>query len=152
MNIDRVELERRMSEFTSVLKSNGIKLTFQRQELFREIASSVEHPDAETIFRTVRKRVPTISRDTVYRTLWLFYELSLVTTLGNRGENIRFDANMKPHHHFVCVRCGLTRDFESREMEALQIPEQARKFGRILGSRVEVRGICADCVNDMGKG
>ncbi|MCK7479895.1 MAG: transcriptional repressor [Candidatus Moduliflexus flocculans] len=58
------------------------------------MASSLEHPDADAVFRAVRKRVPTVSIDTVYRTLWMLNDLGLVTTLGPRRESVRFDANL----------------------------------------------------------
>jgi len=46
-----------------------MKVTHQRTEIFRELAAGTEHPDAETVYQRVCKRVPSISRDTVYRTL-----------------------------------------------------------------------------------
>ena len=52
-----------------VLKAAGVRVTHQRLEIFREVASSTAHPDAETVFRGVRDRLPTVSLDTVYRTL-----------------------------------------------------------------------------------
>ena len=117
----------------------------QRLEIFREVASSLEHPDAETVFRAVRARMPTVSLDTVYRTLWMLNDLGLVTTLGPRRERVRFDANLDQHHHYVCVRCGLARDFQSAELNALRIPDAVKEFGRIVATHVEVRGVCARC-------
>ena len=121
MKVDEAELGRRMEAFKTASREAGVKLTHQRLEIFREIAGSLEHPDAETIFRAVQPRMPTVSLDTVYRTLWLLNELGLVATLGPRRENIRFDANLRPHHHYVCVRCGLTRDFEAPDFDEQEI-------------------------------
>jgi len=39
-------------------------------EIFREVAQAGDHPDAEKVFQGVRERMPTVSLDTVYRTLW----------------------------------------------------------------------------------
>ena len=65
MNIDGLELRNRLDRFAEAFRKKGIKLTIQRMEIFREIAASLEHPDAETIYRSVRKRLPTVSQDTV---------------------------------------------------------------------------------------
>jgi Fur family transcriptional regulator, peroxide stress response regulator len=138
-------VEHRLAAFAAAARAAGVKLTHQRLEIFREVASSAEHPDAETVFRAVRGRMPTVSLDTVYRTLWVLNDLGLVTTLGPRRESVRFDANLDQHHHFVCVRCGLTRDFESPALDALRIPAAVKAFGRIVASRVEVRGVCERC-------
>ena len=120
-------------------------MTPQRLEIFREIAQSEEHPDAELIFQNVRKRLPTISLDTVYRTLWLLVEMGLVTTLGPTREGTRFDANLQPHHHFVCARCGLTRDFYSEALDSLELPESVATIGSIERTQVEVKGLCHAC-------
>jgi Fur family transcriptional regulator, peroxide stress response regulator len=89
--------------------------------------------------------MPTVSLDTVYRTLWMLNDLGLVTTLGPRRESMRFDANLAPHHHYLCVRCGLARDFESAELNALSIPGAARQFGEVASVHIEVRGLCKRC-------
>ena len=139
------ELERRMKRFEQVCRDAGVKLTHQRMEIFREVAQSCDHPDAETVLHGVRDRMPTVSLDTVYRTLWLLNDLDLVNTLGPGRERARFDANMSRHHHFVCVRCGLTRDFYSDELDALKLPKGVKSIGHAETTHVEVRGICRAC-------
>lgn len=93
----------------------------------------------------MKARLPTVSLDTVYRTLWLLDDLGLVASLGPRGEGLRFDPNLERHHHYVCVRCGLVRDFESAEFNALRMPAAVRGLGGVEGVRVEVRGVCRQC-------
>ena len=139
------QTERRLDHITATANAAGIKLTHQRLEIFREIAASEEHPDVETVFRAVQARMPTVSQDTVYRTLWLLHDLGLATTLGPQREGVRFDANLDPHHHYVCVRCGLVRDFESADLNALRLPAAVKQLGSIVDARVEVRGVCAKC-------
>ena len=143
--VDRATIDRRIDRLKSAVRSAGVKLTHQRLEIFREVASSLEHPDAETVFRAVRRRVPTLSIDTVYRTLWMLNDLGLVTTLGPRRESVRFDANLDHHHHYVCTRCGLARDFASADLDALGIPEAVKTLGRVVVTQVEVRGVCRRC-------
>jgi Fur family peroxide stress response transcriptional regulator len=142
---ERAKVERRLEHLTATAKEAGVKLTPQRLEIFRELTASVTHPDAETIFRAVQRRMPTVSLDTVYRTLWRLEELGLVATLGPPTDAVRFDANLERHHHYVCVRCGLVRDFESAGLDALRVPESVKALGSVVGARVEVRGLCAAC-------
>jgi Fur family peroxide stress response transcriptional regulator len=136
----------------AAVKKAGTKLTHQRLEIFKELAGSVDHPDAETIYKSLHGRLPTVSLDTVYRTLWKLEELGVVDTLGPRHESVRFDANTAEHHHYVCVRCGLARDFTSTELNALNLPETVHGFGSVLSKRVEVRGICAGCARELEAG
>jgi Fur family peroxide stress response transcriptional regulator len=145
LRVDRNEVERRMARFKETARRAGVKLTHQRLEIFREVAGSADHPSAEAVFKALRSRMPTLSLDTVYRTLWLLSDLELVSTLGPRREVARFDANTTPHHHYVCARCGMTRDFESEELNRLRIPESVETFGSIDATRVEVLGVCDRC-------
>lgn len=145
INLDKREIAQRMARFEQVCRDAGVRLTHQRLEIFREVAQARDHPDAETVYRRVRERMPTVSLDTVYRTLWLLNDHGLITTLGLSRERTRFDANLTRHHHFVCVRCGSTRDFYSKELDDLELPSSATAFGQIETTLVEVRGVCRDC-------
>jgi Fur family peroxide stress response transcriptional regulator len=138
-----------MERFERVCREAGAKLTPQRMEIFREVANTGDHPDAETIHRRVRDRMPTVSLDTIYRTLWLLVDLGMIQTLGAGRDRARFDANLDPHHHFVCVECGSTRDFYSKDFDALALPDSLREIGRVDATHVEARGVCLDCA---GKG
>jgi Fur family peroxide stress response transcriptional regulator len=141
----RQEIERRMARFEQVCRDAGIRLTHQRMEIFREVARTGDHPGAESVFQGVRKRMPTISLDTVYRALWLLTDLGLITTLGPPRGGTRFDANLTPHQHFACVRCGVTRDFYSDALNELSLPESAKALGQVQTAHVEVRGVCQEC-------
>lgn len=145
MKVDDATVGPRLEQFKAAAKAAQIKLTHQRLEIFREIASSLDHPDAEAVYRAVQLRVPTVSRDTVYRTLWKLQELGLITTLGLRRQSVRFDANLERHHHYICIRCGLARDFKSTGFNALRVPAAVKELGSIMDTQVEVRGVCASC-------
>jgi Fur family peroxide stress response transcriptional regulator len=144
-------IQRRIAHIVAAVRDAGGKVTHQRLEIFREVVSTIEHPDADTVFRAVQQRMPTVSLDTVYRTLWMLHDLGLVTTLGPQRNGVRFDANLDRHHHYVCVRCGLVRDFESEELNGLRVPKAVRQLGSIVDSHVEVRGLCARCQREQEK-
>lgn len=144
-NTTRPPVERRLDRLQAAARAAGVKLTHQRLEIFRALASSHEHPDADAVYRAVRRRLPTVSLDTVYRTLWTLHDLGLVATLGPQRDRIRFDANLEPHHHFVCVRCGLVRDFQSEPLSNLPLPEEVTALGSVHDAHVEVRGTCQPC-------
>jgi len=148
MEVKKAEVERRFEQFKEAARSAGVKLTHQRLEIFRAAASSVEHRSADDIYQVVRESMPTISLDTVYRTLWLFMDLGLLKTFGQREERARFDANLAQHHHYRCLKCGMVRDFESAELNDLPIPASVNSFGGIVSTQIEVQGVCANCASD----
>ena len=134
-----------MARFNEACRKSGAKLTHQRIEIFREVAQSTDQPGVEKVYQGVRKRIPTVSLDTVYRTLGWLKELGLITTLGPPRERTRFDANLSHHHHFVCVQCGLTRDFYSDKFDKLTLPESVQSIGYVETTQVEVKGFCFKC-------
>jgi Fur family peroxide stress response transcriptional regulator len=145
VKVSQKDVEQRMARFEEVCRNSGAKLTHQRMEIFREVAQTGDHPDAEEVFNGVRRRMPTVSLDTVYRTLWWLKDLGLITTLGPPRERTRFDANLGRHHHFVCTQCGLTRDFRSNQFDHLKLPDSILALGRAEKIQVEVKGICLEC-------
>ncbi len=122
MNMTNKDIQQQMSRFKEDCRNLGVKLTHQRMEIFREVLQTEKHPDAETVYRGVRRRMPTVSLDTVYRTLWWLKDIGLITTLGISRDRTRFDANLTRHHHFVCNQCGKTRDFYSDVFDSRRIP------------------------------
>ena len=135
----------KMAFFRSVCSERGIKVTPQRLEIFREVASTTEHPDAETIYQGVSQRVPAISRDTVYRTLATLEEQGLVHKAEMLSGKARYDANVERHHHFVCHQCGRVYDFYSDALNELPVPKSVKTLGHVESSHVQLRGICARC-------
>ncbi len=145
MNTYITESEQNLEHLRSVCQQAGMRVTHQRLEIFREVLNSGDHPNAEQVFRSVRDRLPTVSLDTVYRTLWSLVDLGLITTMSQGKSRARFDANLDKHHHFICTRCGYTRDFYSDELNDLYLPETVKEFGDALQTQVEVRGLCKEC-------
>jgi len=147
MRVSQAEIDRRVETFVRTCRLRDMKVTHQRMEIFRELATSVEHPDAETIYRNVSERVPSISRDTVYRTLSTLETEGLIRKVEPLFERARYDANLDHHHHFVCSACGLVRDFYSETLDSLPIPTSVAALGEIDATHVEIRGTCSSCAN-----
>lgn len=146
MERDPAAVQLLMDQFYAALRRAGVRLTPQRMEVFREVARSEDHPDAETVYRAVHARMPSVSLDTVYRTLCLFVDLGLLANMTPHHERMRYDANTRPHCHFVCTVCGLARDFDCDAIRALAVPDSAKAFGTVQSAHVELRGTCLECL------
>jgi Fur family transcriptional regulator, peroxide stress response regulator len=150
MSVAQDEIERRVELMKDALRGRGMRLTHQRIEVVRDIAAADDHPDVEHIFRDVRTRVPTISLDTVYRTVATLVELGCVTRTTLTPGPARYDANVTHHHHFVCTRCGIARDIVDPGLEAVRAPAGTKGLGRVETVEVRLRGVCSDCERDGG--
>jgi len=138
-------VEQRVRRFAETCRRRGLRVTHQRMEIFRELAGTDEHPDAETIYRRVHRRIPAVSRDTVYRTLGLLEAQGLARKAEVQAGAARYDANTDGHHHYVCTRCGLVRDVYCQAMDRVRIPASVRAIGTVTSRHVHLRGRCRRC-------
>jgi Fur family peroxide stress response transcriptional regulator len=145
--VDQVELDKRIAAFADACRQADVRMTHQRMEIFKEVAKTDEHPDAETIYTRVRRRIPVISLDTVYRTLTMLERLGVISRVYALCDRARFDAFTTPHHHFVCTECGTLRDFSSTQADELPIPEDVQSWGIVKSIHLEVRAVCLKCAN-----
>ena len=149
MKVETKEVERRVKAFYEMCRRYDVKVTHQRAEIYRELARTKEHPDAETIYGRVRRRIPAISLDTVYRTLRLLEKKGIISRVGSLGKRTRFDANTARHHHFICTECGFVGDVYNKEWDAFPTPKDERAMGRVNSVHVEPRGLCKACQRDQ---
>lgn len=133
-------------DYGAVFRKAGMKATRQRIAIYRELTASDAHPDAETVFSRVRRKIPGISFDTVYRTLHSFEEAGLVFRIGPTLERARFDACLEPHHHFVCEHCGRIADFHDDSVSCLPSKGIVGKLGRVNTVSYILRGVCVGCM------
>ncbi len=90
-----------MKETTQILREKGLKVTPQRIAVYNMLRSTTQHPNAETIYKTLEPANPTMSLATVYKTLDYFKQLGLVQELNVGEPSSRYDAVMKCHPHTV---------------------------------------------------
>ena len=85
-------VEEKIEELKEACKKQHMRVTNQRIEILKEVASSTSHPDAEAIFEAVKSKLPNISIDTVYRTLASLEDLNMIFRVDNQLPKARFDA------------------------------------------------------------
>jgi Fur family peroxide stress response transcriptional regulator len=140
------QIDKRFDDLADKCRSAGIRLTRQRVEILSELAGSQSHPDADSIYEAVRRRLPRLSLDTVYRTLGSLEALGVIGKLSAFHGAARFDPDTAPHHHGVCIRCGRVSDIPSPDLDQLNLPASVRSWGEIRSVHAELRGICRQCL------
>jgi len=132
-------------ELTDLFRSNGRKVTAQRQCIFRVLQGDVTHPTADTVYEAARARMETISLKTVYQTLHELADLGEIALLDLGTGTARFDPNVEDtHHHLVCRFCGKVRDLHA-DFTQLSVPEGAEEGFEVGPAEVVFRGICDEC-------
>ena len=137
------------AELTQSFRQQGLKLTPQRQLLFRLLHGNTVHPSAEALHAQATEVMPGISLRTIYQTLndlAAMGELQLVSV--GSGPN-RFDPNVDDHHHAVCAECGDVVDVYVRNLAVLQI-EGLGGF-QPDSARLVISGTCRRCADAAGE-
>jgi Fur family peroxide stress response transcriptional regulator len=133
--------------FAARCRENGLRITPQRMAIYRMLAGSRDHPSADAVFRRIREEFPSISYDTVNRTLLTFARIGLAEIVDGPGGPRRFDLRTEDHHHFHCRKCGRIVDFQSADYDRLQIPSEIRDRFTVLDKKVVLSGLCDRCIS-----
>ena len=80
------------------------RLTNQKKAILDYLKSVKTHPTAEEIYQKVKKKLPRISRGTVYRILNNLKKKNQIQEIIT--EVSHFDADISSHTHFICQECG----------------------------------------------
>ncbi len=120
----------------------GMKMTEQRRLIARVLSDSDDHPDVEMVYQRAAEIDPRISIATVYRTVRLFEEASIVERHDFGDGRSRYEEITEHHHdHLIDVQSGRVIEFENEEIEKLQ-EKIAREHGfELIGHRLELYGV-----------
>jgi Fe2+ or Zn2+ uptake regulation protein len=132
------------AELTQLFRDRGLKVTPQRQGIFRVLHENGSHPTAHSVFESVREGMPTISLRTVYQTLNDLVDLGEIQQFDVGTGAARFDPTTGNHHHLVCTRCGAMRDVHF-DLAGLSLSARQYQGFTVSGTEVIFRGLCANC-------
>ncbi|MFD8999980.1 Fur family transcriptional regulator [Streptomyces sp. NPDC059582] len=135
-----------MSDLLERLRGRGWRMTSQRRVVAEVLDGDHVHLTADEVHARAARRLPEISRATVYNTLGEMVSLGEVIEVSTDGRAKRYDPNAHhPHQHLVCSHCGTVRDVHPTGDLLADLPAVER-FGFVV-SEVEVtyRGLCPSC-------
>jgi Fur family peroxide stress response transcriptional regulator len=126
-------------------KRSRYKRSRQRERILELLQSTGGHPTADWIYRQLKEEFPNLSLGTVYRNLSILLEQDLICKIDFGSTFDRFDANIGPHYHFICRRCGSIVDLELPIDESLN--ERVNRATPFTAEqhRIEFFGVCDRC-------
>lgn len=102
------------------------------------------HPTADDIYRAVSKKIPTLSKTSIYNAIDLFVEKDIIHVIVTDSKESRYDINTCMHGHFSCKTCDRVFDFDIDSIE--YNIEQLDGF-IIEEQNVLFKGICKNCAH-----
>ena len=121
----------------------GIRPSLQRIEIMRYLLTHPTHPTIDEIFMELKKRIPTVSRTTIYNTLRMFSEKGGALMITIDEHHGCYDGTTTPHAHFSCKVCG--RVFDMPDMQPPTPQSTAIEGFSIDDAQLYYKGVCADC-------
>jgi Fe2+ or Zn2+ uptake regulation protein len=137
-------MSKRNAEIEQAFRAAALRPTAQRYAVLEFLARTPVHATADEILAAINRRDPRASRATVYNSLRSLAKAGLVHEVFSDGKAARFDANLHPHHHFICEECGTVED-----LAWFDVPRSnsaaAAGLREIRSYQIVFRGACARC-------
>jgi Fur family transcriptional regulator, stress-responsive regulator len=136
---------RTVDDLTERFREEGLRVTPQRQAIFRLLHGDASHPTVEALYERARDDMPTISLKTVYQTVHDLEAMGEVELIHLGTGSVRVDPNVEDaHHHLICTVCGKVRDVLV-DVHHLRLPARDRRGFTVADVEVHFRGVCDDC-------
>jgi Fur family ferric uptake transcriptional regulator len=131
-----------VSKIEDLCVKKGLRMTEQRRVIARVLSDAHDHPDVEQVHRRAAEIDPRISIATVYRTVRLFEEASILERHDFGDGRARYEEVPESHHdHLIDVESGKVIEFRNEQVERLQ-REIAEKLGfKLVDHRLELYGV-----------
>lgn len=91
---------------------SGLRMTRQRQEVYRTLMQERNHPTANDVFMRVKDRLPNISLATVYNCLEALVQHGIIRQVNFERESSRYCPNLSGHGHFHDQATGVIHDVD----------------------------------------
>ena len=134
-----------ITKYHEKLRERGIAPTNQRAHILKSLQTRTDHPDVEAVYASLRTELPSLSLDTVYRTLNMFSAKGLAKQLPLPTHRFRFEGNLHEHDHFLCTRCEVVVDVDCSELPHHQPPAAIKALGEVHAQERVYLGICNAC-------
>jgi Fur family peroxide stress response transcriptional regulator len=134
-----------MDDFSAACRKAGLKLTHQRYKIYLELLNSTDHPAAEALHKRLLLKIPSMSLDTVYRTLSTFEQHGLISRVQTVESHARYEVRLRHHHHLICSVCNEIMDFQWEQFDRTNLPRDISEWGTINNKQVVAYGVCSRC-------
>ena len=90
----------------------GLRMTRQRQEIYRILIEHRDHPTANEVFMRAKDRLPNLSLATVYNCLEALVHHGIIRQVNFERESSRYCPNLREHGHFHDAATGVIHDVD----------------------------------------
>jgi Fur family ferric uptake transcriptional regulator len=137
-------------QFKKLFKQEQIDDFEDRFKVLEVFLQTEKHVTADELVQRLKENGWNLDRSFVKETLKLLCRFGFAhKSKFDNGVNRYEHRHLGQHHdHMICTRCRKIIEFEENQLEKLQIEIAAAHGFHMLQHRMEIYGICADCLRD----
>ena len=141
-----------LDRLVEILKESHRQLSTCEFAVAREFMSCENHRTISDIHKAARKKNQKVTRQIVSDVMNLLCEHKIARALQFEDEVVFEHLHPDSHHdHLYCVKCGTIVEFFDPKLEALQFKHACNANFRPLMHRLDIRGVCQDCIKMEGR-
>jgi len=123
----------------------------QRAKILEVVKNNCNHPNADIIYKEVKKTYPNISLGTVYRNLNQLAEMGEIKKISMASQGDRFDKTLFTHSHIHCIDCDKVEDIKFMKIDDWSSKIEKENNYKLLSCDVVFEGICSKCQKNRKK-
>lgn len=131
----------------NVLRGKDIRITRQREAIFKIVYEAGRPVTAKKVYSILRKKLPKLRLSTIYRNLNLLAEKDVLRkielNIDNKESSFEF-LQGEHHHHLVCIRCHEIIPFKCPLAKYEEILKKETNY-TIVDHKIKIYGICPGC-------
>jgi len=131
--------------FAERIRTQGYRLTPQRQLVLDTLCAMGGHATAGAIYEQVSDQMPALNQATIYRALEFFAELRLIARSDIGGQTVYEIVGERPHYHLVCRHCNHVDELAAEQLADLAAWLLAEHGFQADLDHLIITGVCADC-------
>jgi len=140
-------------QFKKLFQQERVENFDERFKVLEAFLSTEEHVTVDELAGRLNVKGAGLSTDFVRDTLKMLSRLGFARQSRFDNGVVRYEHHhLGDHHdHMICTKCGKISEFKEDRLEAYQIKIAANHGFHMLRHKMEIYGICADCLRERSR-
>ena len=136
------------TNFRTLIENDDIGKVEERLNIIEVFLSIEEHVTVEEMVQLLKDRGYDYDLEFVRQCMNRWVEHGFAQKKKFEGQPPRYEHRHlgKHHDHLICTKCGEIEEFRNEDMERLQINVATAQGFHMLQHRMEIYGICSECL------